>query len=276
MSDVNFDEKLKLVEFELRARVESYVWQRLSRLGWTLGILATILGILGVPTALNQIEVSVASAIKAELKEETEALKDRIQKDLAGLAIETEKLHQEAEKGRTLLAQIASDSEKLRTLQENYASLEQTTSELSERIRQTQLVSAKAAKDTASLKSDVTGAEAEPVITEWSGNVAGDMLEIGGSNFGASPGRVTMFWIAHPSAPFVQDDTLFSDAVELDGTDSEVWTDSEITIRYSDEVRERARQWEADHAGEETNIMVRITTADGRNATTSDRLPESP
>ena len=106
MTSDEINQTAKLLEYEVREKVEAQMWNRLTRFGWLFGLVVTLLGFVGLPTALKYITDSATSDVKKAIESETQELKKRLTVDLATLSIETQRIQQEASRSQELIDEL--------------------------------------------------------------------------------------------------------------------------------------------------------------------------
>jgi hypothetical protein len=247
-----------LMKIQVLEETQEELLKWAKRRFWLVTIAAIVLGIVGVRALVRDlISKELSGATKAAAAAEASAEDAR-------------------EATRAAREQLSDFRDELAAVQETASRIQMTLQKLEARsgilgnqVAQAGIVSANAAKEAASLRTDLTGEKTRPTITRWSSNIADPTLEITGDNFGDEPGKVTLFWISDvwPTA-----DTTFSDPIILNGREATEWTASQIDFTYSAEHKKKAERWLASHGHGDTNIMLCVETADGRRAATDDSL----
>jgi hypothetical protein len=106
-------------QYEVAEKTEKRLWAALKSRVWVLGVFLAILAFLGPPMILN----FVAEKIKSGLDEDASVLRQRIQGELAEMAMQTARLKSQAETARGELSKLDQYAQEFDKLSPRYDAL---------------------------------------------------------------------------------------------------------------------------------------------------------
>lgn len=245
-------QKLKLAEYEIRERIEERVWQRVTRIGWAVGLALTLLGFVGFGAVKKQIGDTVSTDIRNELREDSKVLRETLADELAEMrvlskevkrqsesaAVSVTKLATDVEKARRQLVEMDQNTEQLSALKKKFAELAKETDTLSKGLEQAVLIS-NSASLAASKASDfvfatVTGDPAVFTVEKLKfGETTFNLgiaypVRVSGVNFGGKPGEVRLHVGVTPLGQMAGD--ISPESIALNATEISEWSDTEIKL----------------------------------------------
>ena len=261
--------KLKLVEHQVRDRIEDRVWQRVKNIGWAVGIGVTLLGVVGLPTAFTQIRDTVSKEIFAEIKEDREALKREteemrkfVNQQLGSVNVLSGKIEQQSQstskeaqnlelkltEANNLLTELEKSTNELAKLRSKYANLAKETAELAKATEIAMQGAKSAIEETRKLrklladdslgKPTIYSVSTRPYSTISVGPKLEYPSEVFGSNFGALIGTIRLY---EPSRPGEM--VLPGKSIELDPSEIVGWDPKLIKFSLSDATVAKLATW---------------------------------
>ena len=285
--------KLQLIEYEVRDRIQDHIWKSVTRFIWGFGVIVTLLGVVGIPTAINQIGDSVAFTIRKEIEEDSKTLRDRLTTDLAELRVTSKELKTQSAAMATEVEALGSAADGLRTqiqiaqkqletmkqttdlltdLQEKYRKLAKETEELGKQTETAVAEAAAASENTNSLREGVAAASAgEPAF--FSSIASPEILSgvlfyldtsLNGTNLENERGSVKILSINQN----IPDGTH---PIELSQAEITSWSNAGVSIEYSEATLHELERWvaalkldDANFPDSPLNLDIEFTTNSGK------------
>lgn len=236
------DEVIELARYRVVESVTEHFGKRVTFWLAVIGIGAGLLTFVGISSLKTSVSKSVQDDVKANLDRELAPLTDRARKEMVDNDISIAGIKKQSDQAQAKLDTIDAAVAKMDALSANTAKINKEIQALNDRlVKATEQTNQAIATLRSTQKNLIAG---RPSIFSFDFGLDKQFI-IEGTNFGNEPGTLSMR-VAYRHELTVDMTVLpplrYTDWIAVDAQSVQAWTNTRITVRFSDTFKQKYRQ----------------------------------